>query len=354
MLGPSEFRELVSGRQRGAKAALLRAALRALEVPYSAAMCVRNRRYDKNRPLAIEVGVPVISVGNITLGGTGKTPVVEWLARWLAERGRRVGIVSRGYGAKDGRPNDEALELAEKLPDVPHIQNADRVRGARRMIQDHDAQVLVLDDGFQHRRLNRDFDLVLIDALEPYGFEHVFPRGTLREPLAGWRRASAFLLTRADQVDEPTREAIRTRALSYAPQAVWAEAAYVPKYLLAAAGGEQLLEVFAGQPLAAFCGIGNPDAFRRSLEGAGLTLAGMRVLADHYAYPTAEVAELAAWAKGLGAAAAVCTYKDLVKVRGAWPAGVPLVALASRLEVTRGEAELQEAIDSVIRDARAC
>lgn len=348
MLGTSEFRELVSGRQRGVKAALLRTVLRAIEVPYSAAMRVRNWRYDTGHADVHEVGVPVISVGNITLGGTGKTPVVEWLARWLGERGVRVGIVSRGYGAKDGRPNDEALELAEKLPGVPHVQDADRVRGARRAIIDHNCQVLLLDDGFQHRRLARDFDLVLIDALEPYGFEHVFPRGTLREPLAGWKRADAFLLTRADQVDEPTREAIGQRVSSFAPQAVWAEAAYVPRYLLDAKGDEHPLDAFAGKPVAAFCGIGNPDAFRRSLEDAGFQVASLKALPDHYAYPAAEVTELAAWAGAVEAAATVCTYKDLVKVRGAWPVGVPLVALASRLEITVGLADLEAAIERAI------
>jgi tetraacyldisaccharide 4'-kinase len=262
-------------------------------------------------------------------------------------------MVSRGYGSQDGRPNDEALELAEKLPGVPHVQDADRVRGARRVIREFGCQLLVLDDGFQHRRLKRDFDLVLIDALEPYGFEHVFPRGTLREPLAGWARASAFLLTRADQVDEPTRAAIRARAMSFAPQAVWAEAAYVPRYLLDASGEERPLEAFAGKSLVAFCGIGNPDAFRRSLADAGLTIAAMRALADHYDYRAAEVVELAAWADGVGAAAAVCTYKDLVKVRGVWPVGVPLVALASRLEITSGQAELEAALLDVIAAAKA-
>jgi len=353
VLGPSEFRELVSGRRRGVKAALMRTALRALEVPYSAAMRVRNWRYDTGRAEVHAAGVPVISVGNITLGGTGKTPVVEWLARWLAERGVRVGLVSRGYGAKDGRPNDEALELAEKLPDVPHVQDADRVRGARRATSEFGCQVLVLDDGFQHRRLARDFDLVLIDALEPYGFEHVFPRGTLREPLAGWARADAFLLTRADQVDAPARESIRQRALSFAPRAVWAEAAYVPRYLRNAAGGEHSLDAFAGKSVAAFCGIGNPDAFRRSLEDAGFQVAGFKAFADHHAYPKPEVIELAGWAKSVGAAATVCTYKDLVKVRGAWPTGLPLVALASRLEVTSGQAELEAAIARLVEAVEA-
>ena len=132
MFGPSEFRALVSGQKRGVGAAFLRAAFRVLEVPYTAAVRWRNRRYDSGRAPVTRVDAPVVSVGNLTLGGTGKTPTVEWLARWFADRGVRVGLVSRGYGATSGRVNDEALELARNLPDVPHVQDADRVRGAQR------------------------------------------------------------------------------------------------------------------------------------------------------------------------------------------------------------------------------
>ncbi len=228
---PSEFRDLVSGRRRGLAATLARALLRGLEVPYAAAVRVRNWRYDSGRAMIHRVGVPVISVGNLTLGGTGKTPTVEWLARWLMEHGVHVALVSRGYGSRDGEPNDEALELAQKLPNVPHVLDPNRAGGARRAIDEFGCQVVLLDDGFQHRRLGRDFDLVLIDASEPYGYGHVFPRGTLREPLAGWGRADALLLTRADLLDESQRAEIRRRAAHYAPEALWLEAAYEPHAL---------------------------------------------------------------------------------------------------------------------------
>ncbi len=167
---------------------MARGALALAEIPYAAAVDWRNRRYDCGATVQ-RVGVPVVSVGNLTLGGTGKTPLVEWLARWFADRGVRVVLVSRGYGALPGQPNDEALELAQSLPQVPHLQNRDRVQAALEAIGELGAQLILLDDGFQHRRLARDLDLVLVDALEPFGFGHVFPRGTLREPLAGWRRA---------------------------------------------------------------------------------------------------------------------------------------------------------------------
>ncbi len=194
MLDANHFREIVSGRRRGAGAAVSRGVLRLAEVPYTAAVRWRNRRYDGAHAAIARVGVPVLSVGNLTLGGTGKTPLVEWIARWFGERGVRVGIVSRGYGATNGQKNDEALELELSLPNVPHVQNPDRVAAARDAIERHGCQLILLDDGFQHRRLGRDLDIVLLDASAPFGFEHVFPRGMLREPLAGTGASGGCLL----------------------------------------------------------------------------------------------------------------------------------------------------------------
>ena len=183
LFGATDFQELVSGRRRGPAAAALRGALGAGEWFYTAAIRWRNRRYDRGRAPVHRVGVPVVSVGNLTLGGTGKTPLVGWLGRWFCRRGVRAAVVSRGYGAAAGQPNDEALELRRSLPGVPHLQDADRVAAARQAITACAAQLVVLDDGFQHRRLGRDLDIVLLDALEPFGFGHVFPRGMLREPV---------------------------------------------------------------------------------------------------------------------------------------------------------------------------
>src|SRR5262249_34901289 len=156
------FREVVSGQRRGAAASILRGILRLVEAPYSSAVAWRNRQYDLGRKAVERVGVPVISVGNLSLGGTGKTPLIEWLARWFRERGVRVAIVSRGYGTKAGSRNDEALELAEKLPDVPHVQNPDRVAASHAAIAEHNCQLILLDDAFQHRRIHRKLDIVLL------------------------------------------------------------------------------------------------------------------------------------------------------------------------------------------------
>ena len=229
-------------------AALTRGVLRVAEVPYTIAVTVRNRRYDRGAAEVHNVGVPIITVGNLTLGGTGKTPMVKWLAQRFQNAGLRVAIVSRGYGAADGKHNDEALELAQSLPNVPHIQNRDRVAAAQQAIRDFKSQLILLDDGYQHRRLGRDLDIVLLDALEPFGFEHVFPRGTLREPLAGLGRAHVVCLSRADAISQPEREAIRERVAQIAPQAAWCEAAHAASKLVNARGESQPLDVLAKPP----------------------------------------------------------------------------------------------------------
>ncbi len=233
---PTGFRDLVSGRRRGAMAAALRGTLAAAEVPYSWAVGWRNRGYDRGLSAVYRVDVPTISVGNLTLGGTGKTPMVEWIVRQFLAQGKIVGIISRGYGAHDG-PNDEALELAWKLPGVPHVQNPDRVAAARRAIEEYECQVLVLDDAFQHRRIARDLDIVLLDALEPLGYGHVFPRGTLREPVEGLARANVVALSRADLLTAEQREAIRNRVAKLSPRAAWIEVVHAPLALVTAEQG---------------------------------------------------------------------------------------------------------------------
>ncbi len=351
-MGFFAWQEVASGRRRGLPAAFARWALRAASLPYAAVVRWRNRRYDLGALRCVRLEVPVLSVGNLTVGGTGKTPTVEWHARWFGRRGRRVGIISRGYRSGGQGRNDEALELEQRLPEVPHIQNPDRVAGAREAIERHGCQVLILDDGFQHRRLARDLDLVLLDALEPFGYGHVLPRGLLREPPNGLRRAHGVLLTRSDLVSAEQREEIREQVRRLAPQALWLEAEHRPQRLLAAAGmasdglggagtaGALCLPEnpawLRGRRVAAFCGIGNPTAFRRTLERCGCHVAAWRAFPDHHAYSASDLAELARWADASPAEAVLCTHKDFVKLRCTALGSRPLAALVIGLEIVAG------------------
>lgn len=348
MLSPSDFHDLVSGRRTGPVASGLRAMLRVAEVPYTAVVSWRNRRFDRVDTSSVGVEVPVISVGNLTLGGTGKTPLVEWIAQRLREQNLRVAIVSRGYGAEDGKRNDEALQLEQSLPDVPHLQNRDRVAAARVAIDELDMQCLVLDDGFQHRRLRRDLDIVLLDACEPFGHDHVFPRGTLREPLGGIRRAQVVILSRADLVDAAQREAIQRRVTQLHPQAKWLEACHQPRSFLAAGGAEHPIGSLRGQRVAAFCGIGNPQGFRHTLDSTGAQVVEFRAFPDHHLYTRDDIESLTRWAEVANVEAVLCTHKDLVKIGANRLGSHPLWALTIGLTFTVGEELLDERLKQVV------
>jgi tetraacyldisaccharide 4'-kinase len=339
---PSEFRELVSGRRRGLAASLLRFGLWLAEIPYTLVVGWRNRRYDRGIVPTHRIPAPVVSVGNLTLGGTGKTPMVQWIAQWLRQHDIRVTVVSRGYGAETGSQNDEARELEERLPDVPHVQNPDRVSGALMAVEEFDCQMIVLDDAFQHRRIARDFDLVLLDASEPFGFDHVFPRGTLREPAVNLRRADFVVLSRSDLLNADQRSAIRERVSQLAPNAGWAEVVHAPQSLRNASGEIQSLDSLVGVPVAAFCGIGNPAGFRHTLQSCGYQVIAVREFADHYRYTRTDVDALMAWAESLPVKAILCTYKDLVKLGVDRLGNRPLWAVTIGLEFLVGRVELED------------
>ena len=326
----------------------MRALLRGAEFGYAAAMRCRNYLYQAGGLPVERVSVPVLSVGNVTLGGTGKTPMVEWLARWYGARGVRLSLVSRGYGAKQGAANDEALELEQRLPEVPHVQNRDRVAASKRAIDELESQLIVLDDGFQYRRLARDLDIVLIDALEPFGFDHVFPRGTLREPLDGLSRADVVALSRADLVDVEERRAIEKRARRHAPRATWMEVSHRPRRLVGVDDRSEPLEAVAGRRVAAFCGIGNPAGFRKTLTNLGAEVVAMREFADHHAYSANDVQILAEWADLLDVEMMVCTAKDLVKLRLQRIGRRPLWAVAIELKILRGSEEFEARLAALL------
>jgi tetraacyldisaccharide 4'-kinase len=225
---------------------------------------------------------------------------------------------------------------------------ADRAAAARQAIGEHGGQVILLDDGYQHRRLHRDLNIVLIDATEPYGWGHVFPRGTLREPLAGWSRADVAILTRSEQATSAERQAIRALLSRHAPHAAWVEASYVPRTLRAADGRQQPLAQLAGRPVSAFCGIGNPASFRRALEACGYLLAAWTEFPDHHAYTAADARRLAELAQSRGATAALCTHKDLVKIGPLWAGSAPLWAVESQLQILAGQAALESALHNVL------
>ncbi len=341
MFNAAEFHKIVSGQRRDAGAMLWRTLFRLAEVPYGAAVSLRNRRYDRSRSAAQHASVPVISVGNLTTGGTGKTPMVEWLARWYRERGMRVTLISRGYGAQRGSLNDEARELQQKLPDVPHLQNPNRVAAAKVAVEKFDCQLILLDDAFQHRRIHRDLDIVLLDAIEPFGYGHLLPRGLLREPVSSLARADVIALTRADMVDAARRAEIRQQALRHAPDAIWLEVTHRPRGLLASSGQSAGLDLLNGKTVGAFCGVGNPAGFRHTLESCGAKIVDFKTYPDHYRFERADIEQLCQWSDGLEVDTIVCTHKDLVKISVDQLGRQSLWAVAIGLEIVSGQESLE-------------
>ena len=350
MLSPTSFRNLVSGRQKGVGATLFRTFLRLVETPYTWAVVRRNRRFDRGATPIHRVDVPIVSVGNLTLGGTGKTPTVEWLARWFREKNIRAAIISRGYGAESGSRNDEARELEQKLPDVPHLQNPDRVAAARVAVEELDMQLILLDDGFQHRRIGRDLDIVLLDALEPFGFEHVFPRGTLREPIIGLKRADVILLSRADAIQSDQREYIRRRIEKIAPAAIWGEVAHAPVELINASGEIKNLAEMQTNKIVAFCGLGNPTGFRHTLERCDYRLADFLEFPDHHPYARHDLEKIAAWVENNAADVVLCSHKDLVKIGVDRIAGKPLWAVRVAIQFLAGQDALEKRLLALLQN----
>jgi tetraacyldisaccharide 4'-kinase len=343
----NDYRALVSGRRRGLWPGLQRLGLRAVSVPYGLAVRVRNWLYDRGWKRIVRAAVPVISVGNLTLGGTGKTPCVEYVARFYRRLDRRVAILSRGYGSREGR-NDEALVLEENLPDVPHLQGPDRAALAAIAVEELECEILVLDDGFQHRRLARDLDLVLIDATEPWGHGYLFPRGLLREPPRGLRRAGVVVLTRCDQVDEGTRQRVREAVARMVPQVPVVETRHRPVDLVNGAHEPAPLGLLRERPVAAFCGIGNPEAFRRTLTDLGAGLTAFRTFPDHHAYTRTDVEDLNTWARQRPTdCVVVTTQKDLVKLRLARLGERGLWALRIHLHIETGREALDHQLQAL-------
>ncbi len=303
-----------------------------LEQLYAAAMRLRAAAYRRGWLKSERLPVKVISVGNLTVGGTGKTPMVEHLARRLRERGLRVAILTRGYGRRQQTPlvingqgevskytpelmGDEPILLARALPDVTLGIGADRTALAREILRleaPHPPEVFLLDDGFQHLRLQRDLDLLLIDATDPFGEGAVLPAGRLREPLAALGRADLIVLTRAaNGVPRKLEGVLR----SFNPRAPLFQATtQLTGVFEAGTQRSANLFVLKQTPAVAFCGIGNPEAFWDDLRRAGFNLAGTLAFADHYRYGIEDFRRIIRYADSVKARALVTTEKDLINM----------------------------------------
>ena len=359
-MNQSRFKKLVSDVSGDWVANTLRFLLNVLAVFYEIGIALRNWLYDKRLAKSYAVTsaglkttdrtqatVPVLSIGNITVGGTGKTPLVIWLVRYLAKQCRPA-ILTRGYKSKQGI-SDEASLLARAYPRIPVIINPDRIKGANEAVA-QGANVLVMDDGFQHRRLARDLDIIAIDATCPFGYGRLLPAGLLREPLRSLKRADAVIITRADQAEKNRLNEIERTVKAIKPSLVVATAIHKPVSLVDNHGAELQLTYIKNKKVFTFCGIGNPDAFLSTLKSLGATVAGSAFYEDHYHYSKADIEQLAANTKATNADLALTTEKDFSKIDPAWPKNlsVDFSYLAVEIELRSGAERITQLINNAI------
>ncbi len=320
-------------------------------IAYRAAVRLRNALYDGGYLKTRRLPCPVISIGNLTVGGTGKTPVTSFLAGMLGDSGYRVAILSRGYGRRRGRQpllvsdgrsllvepdhsGDEPYLIARQNPSAAVAVGSDRVAAARLLSTTSPPEVVLLDDAYQHRPLRRDIDILLIDGRDPWGNGRMIPFGPLREPRSSVSRADALVITR-DVCPPDVEDLLR----QYNPDAALFRVRIEPHRFVTTDGSALDCTALKGFAAFAFSGIARPDRFEDDLRVLGIRLVGVRRFADHHRYRPRELDAIAREARQRGAEILLTTEKDMIRVTSAPEDGLPLYALALRV-ITQGGADL--------------
>jgi tetraacyldisaccharide 4'-kinase len=380
---------VILNRQRGFKASMLRGLLWLLSLAFRALAWLRRLLYRTRFILRDHhLGTLVICIGNLTLGGTGKTPVVEMLARALRDRGRRVAILSRGYKSakpprqltlgqrlaallrgrrlphqpprvvSDGRrvlldsrlAGDEPFMLAKNLPDVPVVVDKDRVKGGLYAIRQLGADTLLLDDGLQYLRLRHRIDIVLVDSTAPFGNEHLLPRGTLREPCRQIKRASYILITKCDGSDN---SALIARIRRYNRLAEIIECRHQPRYLVNAVTQQKKpLTLLKGKYVGTISGIAVPEGFEQGLRDLGAIVDTTRRFTDHHRYTEDEVYGFIEHCERRDCDLVVTTEKDFVRFPKLLYTDLPVLFLRMQIQILSGQDAWNRLVDRLCAGRR--
>jgi len=369
--------DVIMGRREGTMAMLFAGFLQVCSYLFSGIVQLRlwlyRHRIFRDQPL----GCLVVVVGNLTVGGTGKTPIVEMFAKALRDRGRKVAILSRGYKSKapplwrkwwfwlnhteeppprvvsDGThvlldselAGDEPFMLARNLPGVVVLVDKNRVKAGAYAIARFGCDTLVLDDGFQYLPLKGRLNLLLVDKTNPFGNGFLLPRGILREPVKHLQRASYVFLTKSKGHRDEELEAMIRR---FNPGAEIIECAHKPQFLQRLGDGERLpLTALAGRKIGAFSGIAAPESFEAFLRETGAKLGYARRFLDHYRFTAEDLAEVFAEASAAGVTLMITTEKDAVRLAVAEKFPLPLYYLRLEIEILRGAADFQEAVGKI-------
>ncbi len=351
--------------------------LRLLSFIFEAIARARFALYENRIMRDAPLGCLVVVVGNLTVGGTGKTPIVEKFARSLAERGRKVAILSRGYKSKsegaitkfirwithgeapkprvvsDGKnillnselAGDEPYMLARNLPGVIVIVDKNRVRAGHYAITEFGADTLVLDDGFQYLPLRGQLQLLLVDKTNPFGNMCLLPRGILREPVSHLKRASYIFLTKSDGRPDPELDKI---IRTYNPSAEIIECAHKPTVIVDFATSEREdLKSIKGAKIACFCAIAAPESFENLLKGLGAELVYVKRFLDHHRFDKSELDDFFKHAKESGAQMAITTEKDAVRIDADYNAGMPFFYTKLEIEILNGADDFESAVERI-------
>ncbi len=372
--------EVILGKRHGKRAAILRWVLGCLSVLYRGIVQARLWFYQKRLLRDRQLGCMVISIGNLTVGGTGKTPVVEKFARELQAGGRKVAILSRGYKSKkppllkrlanrfgsekdfvprivsDGKrilldsqdAGDEPYMLATNLKDVIVLVDRDRVKSGLYAIDKMGCDTLLLDDGLQYLRLKHRLDVVLVDRQAPFGNEHLLPRGTLREPPPNLKRASLILITKCVPGEDNSELIARIRQYNRTAKII--ECCHRPQYLQHVYNGSTLpLEFLKGRYVGAISAIAQPDSFENALRSLGAKVELSRHFADHHRFSEKEIAGFIRRCVNRDVDAIMTTEKDSVRFPKLKDVELPIYFLRVEIEILKGHEHWQECIDRICR-----
>lgn len=366
---------LVHGERDGLTARLLLGCLHVLSWFYGGIIWITLAMYRLGILQQYKLPCRVFCLGNITVGGTGKTPTAQRLAAVIRDMGYRVVVLNRGYRSSwrdeiglvsDGRnicmtvqeAGDEAYLLAKNLPGVPVVIGKNRSVTGAFAVKELQAQVIILDDGYQHWQLARDLDIVLIDTVNMFGNKYLLPRGTLREPLANLDRGHVFLLTKVDQSEPGARDQVKETLTRYNDHALVLESVHQPQYFIEIAdwykdvqSNQIPLDQLATHKVFAFSAIGNPSSFEQTVRSVGLDLAAAKRFQDHHDYSMLEMQELLQKAGECGAQALITTEKDAVKIPPEFVHShrpLPMYILGIEVQILGDANELSQLIHRVL------
>lgn len=374
------FLDLMAGRRRKWYDRVITCLLFVASRFYRMAVQFRHWLYDKRVIRNQALGCLVVSIGNLSCGGTGKTPVVEVFARSLSQKGRKVAILSRGYRRKkrtfweklvhafnsgemelppqvvsDGNDllmdsehaGDEPYMLASNLPNVAVVVDKNRVKSGIHAIDEFETDVIILDDGFQYLKLKPHINIVLVDSTDPFGNGHVLPRGILREPIKNIRRADYIFLTKSDGTHKNTH--LKRFLRRHTRRAEIIECCHKPQHLVKLFSNreEQKLSFLNGKKVAALSAIARPESFENFLEQLGAELVAKDHFADHHRYTQQEIIDFVNTAKASGAEMVVTTEKDAVRIPHIDRCDVPIYYLRIQIDILSGKESFDQCISRI-------